>query len=257
MNRAVNARRRASPTIQRWVHDVAMRIVGVDDVSGAVVLDRPLGHGEQPDAAAYAAGMLLERPIDAHRAADGELVVRWFAGPVGGQSAPDVPPIGQDAGLDLTGIEPVRRQRVAAYALVRSAGNLLATEFSGRTASPGRWGLPGGGIEQDEDPADAVLRETAEETDQLVVLGRLAAVQSSHWIGRSPRGIVQDFHAVRLVYLAECPAPTSPRVLDVDGTTESARWIAVADWARLPWTSGWRTLLPQLLAGENGSAQDS
>ncbi len=232
-----------------------VRMLGVDEAGGAVLLDRPLGHGEHPDAAAYGAGLLLTRPVDARRDDDGELVVRWIVRPAGDEAAPDVPPRGHDPGLDLTGIEPELRQRVAAYALVRSARGLLATEFSARTASPGRWGLPGGGIEDGEEPADAVLRETAEETDQRIVLGALAAVQSSHWIGRSPRGVVQDFHAVRLVYRADCPAPTRPRVLDVDGTTASARWVGLTRWRRVAWTVGWRTLLPELIAGQDGPAQ--
>jgi ADP-ribose pyrophosphatase YjhB (NUDIX family) len=214
-----------------------------------VLFDRPLDHGEHPETAAYAAGFLLAAPIDALRDSTGELVVRWIASPAGDAAAPMVPTRGQDPELDLAGIEPVAKQRVAAYALVRSVRGLLATEFSDRTGSPGRWGLPGGGIEDLEDPADAVLRETVEETDQRIVLGRLSAVQTSHWIGRSPRGVIQDFHAIRLVYRADCPDPTHPRVLDVGGTTASARWVAINRWRRLAWTAGWRALLPELLAG--------
>lgn len=228
-----------------------MRIVGLTQLGGTEVFDRPLGHGEHPETAAYGAGFRLARPIDAHRAADGELVVRWIVRRAEGRPGPTVPSRGQDPGLDLTGVDPVPKQRVAAYALVRSDRGLLATEFSDRTGSSGRWGLPGGGIEDGEDPTAAVVREAVEETDQRILLGELAAVQSSHWIGRSPRGVIQDFHAIRLVYRADCPDPTTPRVLDVGGTTASASWVPIARWRRLAWTAGWRALLPELLARQH------
>ena len=226
-----------------------MRIVGLAEPGGRQLFDRPLRHGEHPETAAYTAGFLLAEPIDALRDTSGELVVRWIARPSDAAGAPRVPTPGQDPELDLAGVEPVPKQRVAAYALVRSARGLLATEFSDRTGSPGRWGLPGGGIEELENPASAVLRETVEETDQQIVLGELTAVQTSHWIGRSPRGVIQDFHAIRLVYRADCPDPTTPHVLDVGGTTASARWVPIVRWRRLAWTAGWRALLPELLAG--------
>jgi 8-oxo-dGTP pyrophosphatase MutT (NUDIX family) len=120
---------------------------------------------------------------------------------------------------------------------------LLATEFSARTAVPGRWGMPGGGIDDHEQPRDAVLREVAEETQQVVTLGGLVEVQTSHWVGRSPRDTVEDYHAVRLIYTATCPHPTPPVVADVGGTTESARWVPLDQWSALSWTVGWRQVL--------------
>ena len=54
---------------------------------------------------------------------------------------------------------------------------------------------------------------------------------------------MEDFHAVRLVYGAACPEPRDPLVLDADGTTADARWVPLADWASLNWTTGWRAVL--------------
>ena len=102
-------------------------------------------------------------------------------------------------------VRPAVRQRFAAYAVVISSRGLLATQYSGRTAVTGRWGMPGGGLDDHEPPATAVLREVAEETSQEIILGELVKVQTSHWVGRSPYGNIEDFHAVRLIYRARLP----------------------------------------------------
>ena len=73
---------------------------------------------------------------------------------------PAAPPL--DPGLVLAeDDEPIVRQRVAAYAVVLSDLGLLATQYSGRTAVAGRWGMPGGGLDDAEEPTDGVLREVA------------------------------------------------------------------------------------------------
>ena len=72
-------------------------------------------------------------------------------------------------------------------------------------------------------------------------------MQTGHWIGRLPGGMVEDFHAVRLVYLASCPEPADPVVLDHGGSTASARWVALEDWTSLAWTQNWMMILSELL----------
>lgn len=131
-------------------------------------------------------------------------------------------------------------QRVAAYAVVRSTRGLLLSEASARTGSPGTWALPGGGLERGEGPDEAVLREVWEETGQHIQLRGALDVSSQHWVGAAPNGTLEDFHAVRLVYLAHCPNPTDPVVHDIGGTTESSAWVSedqlthrdVSPWAR-------------------------
>ena len=83
--------------------------------------------------------------------------------------------------------------------------------------------MPGGGIDEGEAPVAAVVREVHEETGQPVDVGDLVLVQSSHWVGRSPHGGVEDFHAVRLIYRGTCPDPTDPVVHDQGGTTAAAK----------------------------------
>ena len=228
-----------------------MRVVGLtgdDDASGTAVLDRHLVHGADPAVLAHDAGWAVVRPLSAVRDDEGEIVLSLQVRALDGEPRPHDPGRGRDAGLELPpDAELEVRQRVAAYAVVLSGYGLLATEYSDRTAVPGRWGMPGGGIDDGEQPADAVLREVAEETDQAVVLDELISVQTSHWVGRSPRGTLEDFQAVRLVYRATCPEPGEPRVLDVGGTTESARWVPLAEWPQVPWTHNWEHLLGDLL----------
>ncbi len=153
-------------------------------------------------------------------------------------------PLTRDEGLVPAESEvPEPYQRVAAYAVVTSSRGVLMTQFSDRTNAAGRWGLPGGGIEADEAPDRAVVREVWEESGQVIEVNELARVHSSRWVGRAPSGRLEDFHAVRLVYRASCHAPTEPIVHDVGGTTASAAWVPPTDLDRLDVTSSWRSLM--------------
>ena len=228
-----------------------MRVLGTTDPApgSPPVFDAALGHGVDPALLTHDQGYVLVRPLEAVREEDLELRLRVLVRPLAGEPRPRQPPRGRDAGLALApGARPEVRQRFAAYAVVVSERGLLATEYSDQTAAQGRWGMPGGGIDADEQPVDAVRREVLEETAQQVELGELVAVQSSHWVGRSPRGTLEDFQAVRLVYRADCPVPSEPEVLDRGGTTAAARWVPVAAWRSLSWTHNWEQLLAELFS---------
>jgi 8-oxo-dGTP pyrophosphatase MutT (NUDIX family) len=142
-----------------------------------------------------------------------------------------------------------QRQRIAAYAIVLAEGKLLATQFSDLTAVPGLWGLPGGGMNDGETPSQTVIREVREETGQELDVSHLLDLQTDHWIGRAPNGVVEDFHAVRIIYAGSCPSPTAAVVHDLGGTTSEAAWIPLGDWGQLPWTQGVRALLERHLPG--------
>ncbi len=225
-----------------------MQVVGLTEDGSAPAFALPLRHGADPSVLAYDAGWAVDHPLTATRDADGDIVLSLRVHRLAGEARPYVPGRGQDAGLRLPpDARPEVRQRVAAYAVVLSDQGLLATEYSDRTAVPGRWGMPGGGIDEGEEPAAAVRREVTEETSQTIELDALVRVQTSHWVGWSPRGTLEDFQAVRLVYRARCAAPTEPEVLDVGGTTESARWVPLAHWPQVSWTHNWGQLLEELL----------
>jgi ADP-ribose pyrophosphatase YjhB (NUDIX family) len=228
-------------------NDAHVLVVGVTE-HGGHAFEVLLDHGADPDVLTFDRGYVIVRPIDATRSSSGELILRLLVRPIVDEARPQVGRRGRDAGLVLgDNVQPSVRQRFAAYAVVISSRGLLATEYSGRTAVTGRWGMPGGGLDDHEPPTSAVLREVAEETSQEIILGELVKVQTSHWVGRSPYGTIEDFHAVRLIYRASCPHPTEPVVLDQGGTTESAQWVPLKSWRSVSWTQNWQLLLSELL----------
>lgn len=224
-----------------------MRIIGVEVAGGAPVFNRELTHGTDPHRLAWDRGYRIVRPLSVSGTAPdlsltvqvsrhGRRVIprnlartRWV-----------------DPTIDLD-VEPVVRQRVAAYGIVLSDRGVLATEFSAKTAVAGMWGLPGGGINPGENAAEAVSREVGEETEQELEISQLLDVQSDHWIGRAPSGVIEDFHAVRIIFAGRCQHPSEPRVRDVGGTTSAAAWVALEAWDRFPWASSAKSLLERHL----------
>ena len=153
-----------------------------------------------------------------------------------------------DPGLVLAeGERPEPYQRTAAYGVVTSVRGVLLTELSDRTAAPGRWTLPGGGLDPGESPLAALHREVWEESGQRVDAPELIEVTTSHWVGRAPSGRLEDFHAVRVVYAAWCAEPSDPVVHDVGGSTASVQWVAPEDLGSRPLT-GFAASLPRWLA---------
>lgn len=123
---------------------------------------------------------------------------------------------------------PPRRQRVAAYALLVRDEQVLLTRMSDRTRIPGRWTLPGGGIDHGEDPREALVREVYEETGLHISPGMVADVHSSHFTGPRSDGLVEDYHGIHLIFhgtvLPESEG-VEPRVTEVDGSTDLAAWV--------------------------------
>lgn len=189
-------------------------------------------------------GYHLVRYLSITRTDDDDLHVTAQVHPVApGEKAPPSRNRGRDRGLGRLREEPVVKQRVACYAIVRSQRGMLATRFSRRTSVMGTWGLPGGGREQGENPFETVHREVYEETGQEVELDRLLDIQSDHWIGRAPNGVVEDFHALRIIYAATCARPSRPVVHDVGGTTADAVWVPLQKWRTVRWSQATRALL--------------
>jgi 8-oxo-dGTP diphosphatase len=203
-------------------------ITVVGEHGGRAVARFVLGHGDDPVAGLAARGWRA----GAVRAVGvlGDLALEYDVVP--GETGPERP-VPQGPGLTAAERAVVSpRQRVAAYAVVVREDRLLLTLLSGRTGAPGRWTLPGGGIDPGEEPVDAVLREVHEETGQTVDEVRLLEVMTAHWVGVSDRG-PEDYHAVRLLHRARCTRPTRPVVHDVGGSTADARWVPLGELSGL------------------------
>lgn len=227
-----------------------MRIVGVLAPGAHIAVQLDVGHGQDPRMLLWRAGWVLSHLLGAYLDDNGSIVLTaQVAQRKASSRPPRVKERGLDPSLEIAEDEiAIPHQRIAAYAVVRSTRGLLGTQCSDKTAIPGLWQLPGGGLESGETPSDGVIREVMEETGQTVRIHRLLDVQSDHWIGRGPTGRLEDFQALRIFYSAVCDKPSEPTVLDIGGTTHAARWLSVRRWRSLPWTSGSRSILDRYLS---------
>lgn len=225
-----------------------MRIVGVLAPGSGICVEGVLEHGEDPRMLLWRRGWVLSRLLSTYLDDSGIVLTAQVRPRTPSARPPKIKNRGLDPHLHIAdGEVAVPRQRVAAYAIVRSQRGVLGTQCSDRTAIPGLWQLPGGGLERGETPSAGVMREINEETAQQVRIDRLLDVQSDHWVGRSPTGVLEDFQALRIIYSAICDTPSQPVVLDVGGTTRQASWVPLRRWRSLPWTSGARSLLDRYL----------
>ncbi len=131
---------------------------------------------------------------------------------------------------------PPRRQRVAAYAVLRRDRDLLLAQVAERIHQD-MWTLPGGGIDHGEDPRAAAEREVYEESGLRVSIGRVLDVHSRHFTGHRPDGRLEDFHGIGVIFEA-LVRPESrdqePQVVEVDGTTRAISWVSPERLATTP-----------------------
>ena len=201
------------------------RVRGVDN-AGRVLVEEVVPHGIDPAAVLQAHG---HDPVwTGSEVGDDELVLVYRVRP---------------------GVRPQPHQRLSAYAVVqadyRGVPSLLLTSFARRVpVRNGTWGLPGGGLDPGEDPVSGAEREVWEETGQHVRAVEPLDLVSRHWTGRAPGGRFEDYHALSMVYRADCPEPVETVVHDVGGSTAEARWVPVAELSALPVLDWQRRFLP-------------
>lgn len=113
--------------------------------------------------------------------------------------------------------------RLAAYALVvDDADRVLLAWYNGTGISRACWTLPGGGVEFEETPEEAVIREVYEETGYLVQVGEpLATSTFTLTEGVGPQ---RPFKGIRLVFGARITGGCLGTV-EVGGTTDRAAWF--------------------------------
>jgi 8-oxo-dGTP diphosphatase len=114
--------------------------------------------------------------------------------------------------------------RVAAYGVIVDEGRILLAHWNegGRSG----WTLPGGGIDPGEAPADAVVREIAEETGYAAEAGELLGIDS-HIVPAEHRFVPDagPLHALRIVYRASVVSGALTN--ELDGSTDEAAWFAL------------------------------
>lgn len=121
--------------------------------------------------------------------------------------------------------------RVAAYAVITDDDGrvLLARWTEGRRLA---WTMPGGGLEEGEDPEDAMRREVREETGYVARVGELLGIHSRVIpASRRTREADAPLHTLRIVYTAEI---TGGRLrFEENGSTDMAAWFTLDEVAKL------------------------
>ena len=98
-----------------------------------------------------------------------------------------------------------------------------------RSDLPGVWQVPGGGLRHGEHPADAVVREFAEETGLAVEVAGLRAVVADV-LALPRRGMAE--HTDRVIY--DVDVRGGELRAELDGSSDLAAWVTGAKAAGLP-----------------------
>jgi 8-oxo-dGTP diphosphatase len=121
--------------------------------------------------------------------------------------------------------------RLGAYAVVVRDDHVLLALWNEPEVPV--WTLPGGGVELHESVEEGAVREVREETGYDVELDGLLAVDTVLLEpGRRFVGSTRWQKNLRVVYAAHVVGGTL--TAEVDGTTDEARWIPLADVSGLP-----------------------
>jgi 8-oxo-dGTP diphosphatase len=111
----------------------------------------------------------------------------------------------------------------------------------------GRWSTPGGSIEMDETPAEAVVRETREETGLVVAPTRVVAVYGGPaFVVRYPNGDETQYVSV----MFGCDVLSGELRADGD-EVEAAKYWARDDALRLPLSPWLVDVLPRLFDADD------
>lgn len=113
------------------------------------------------------------------------------------------------------------RTVVVAAGLVVEAGRVLVSRRKTGQHLAGLWELPGGKVEEGEDPRDALARELREELGIETAVGEVADVTFHRYTDADKSVLLLFFHATRL------PGSPEPRAVDV----AEVAWFGPGDLA--------------------------
>jgi len=132
--------------------------------------------------------------------------------------------------------------RIAGVALVDPAGRLLLQLRDGNTrADPHRWSLPGGHVDQGEDPLACAHRELLEET------GLTADALALFWRGLAPTARFPGKLAEFSIFYAGTDATDADVVC---GEGAAMRFVAAAQVPALEFGAAYTMIVPRFLASE-------
>jgi ADP-ribose pyrophosphatase YjhB (NUDIX family) len=119
-------------------------------------------------------------------------------------------------------------QRVSVYGIHVVDDEVLLVRASSLTEVPGRWFLPGGGVEHGEHPTEALVREMSEETGLDAVVGRHLGIVSDVRTRRN--GVV--VHTVRIIH--EIASAEGRLLAETSGSSDLARFVPLPEARTIP-----------------------
>jgi 8-oxo-dGTP diphosphatase len=128
--------------------------------------------------------------------------------------------------------QPAAAPAVVVAAALVCAGRLLAQQRAYPPELAGRWELPGGRVEAEENAREALVRECREELAVEVVPGEQVGPDVA-----LPGGRVLRVHVARLAQPTATPVAVEHAAL---------RWVDASDLAELDWLDADRAILPDL-----------
>lgn len=130
--------------------------------------------------------------------------------------------------------------RLAAYGVVtridpERGEEILLALWNGPT--PPKWTMPGGGVDWGEDVPTALHREFYEETGHQIAIGPILGVSTEDW--QPQERMSESGRHLRTVRVIHAVSITGGDLgtTEVDGSTDEARWIPLADVRSLPHVS--------------------
>jgi ADP-ribose pyrophosphatase YjhB (NUDIX family) len=125
----------------------------------------------------------------------------------------------------------VQRVRLAAYAWCEADDAVLLVRVAPGYPEPGKWALPGGGLDFGEDPRDGLVRELEEETGLTGRVDDLVDIMSGVY---EPEETTSG-HRIHFVGILYRVTPTAGTLRDEpDGSTDHAAWIPIDRLETLP-----------------------